>query len=362
MHGDKGDAVIINRWLDTMFGRAWACRQDLYAAGKFFEAVHVRKLMQGEELYPAKMLSDAWNYHTGQIAGLIGKGYTQATLAKYRTVFKVLKTYIVLKRQSDDIRLDEIDYRFVREFDHYLKSEYGVKVNTAIGMVKKLRTVMKIAQEVGWVKQDPFIAYRARHEEIHREYLTTEELGQLALKKIKRKRLVLVRDLFLFSCYTGLSYADTTKLNRADVFRGEDGGLWLQTYRMKNNNRVRVPLLSPAVRLVEHYKDHPRLPDEDFILPRISNQKANAYLKDIAVLMGWTKRLTFHCARHTFATTVTLTNGVPMETVGQMLGHKKISTTQLYARVTDARVSRDMKPLKKKYAGQELFHASEPID
>jgi site-specific recombinase XerD len=104
--------------------------------------------------------------------------------------------------------------------------------------------------------------------------------------------------------------------------------LWIQTYRVKDNNRVRIPLLNPALRLIAHYKDNPRLLDEDFILPQISNQKANAYLKDIASLFGWTKRLTFHCARHTFATTVTLTNGVPIETVGQMLG--KISTLRNY--------------------------------
>lgn len=355
--GTKEVVRAANAWLDLLYVRAFACRQELYAAGKPFEAVHIRKLMQGEELDPPKMLTDAWNYHTNQIASLLGKDYTAGTLAKYKTVYKVLKRYIKLRSQSEDIKLDDIDYRFVRDFEYYLKTDYGVKINTAVQMVKKLRTIMKIAYEIGWVKRDPFVAYRARNEEVHREYLNSMELHELATKKLNRKRLVVVRDLFLFSCYTGLSYADTVKLKRADILKGEDGGLWIQTYRVKNNNRVRIPLLSPALRLIAHYKDYPRLLDEDFILPQISNQKANAYLKDITSLLGWTKRLTFHCARHTFATTVTLTNGVPIETVGQMLGHKNINTTQLYARVTDTRVSRDMKPLKKKYAGQELFLA-----
>jgi integrase len=354
MKGNKAKARTTNSWLETLNTRAHSCRQDLYAAGKSFEPVHIRKLMQGEELEPPRMLSEAWNYYTSQIAGLLGKDYTPGTLAKYKNAHRVLKKYIRLKHQSDDIRIDDIDYRFVRDFDYYLKTDYGVRINTAVQMVKKLRTVVKIAYEIGWVRRDPFIAYRVRHEEVHREYLSSGELEQLAARKFKRKRLIVVRDLFLFSCYTGLSYADTVKLKRADILKGEDGGLWIQTYRMKNNNRVRIPLLSPALRLIGHYKDYPRLFDEDFILPKVSNQKANAYLKDITSLMGWTKRLTFHCARHTFATTVTLTNGVPIETVGQMLGHKSIQTTQLYARVTDTRISRDMKPLKKKYAGQEL--------
>jgi integrase len=113
--------------------------------------------------------------------------------------------------------------------------------------------------------------------------------------------------------------------------------------------------LSAVSRLIDYYKDYPRVMDEDFILPVISNQKANAYLKEITLTLGWTKRLTFHCARHTFATTITLTNGVPMETVGQMLGHKCIQSTQIYARVTETKVSWDMKPLKKKYEGEELL-------
>lgn len=311
--------------------------------------------MQGEQLDPPKMLSDAWLYHTQQIAGLLGKDYTVGTLYKYKSVYRVLKKYLIAIKQTEDIPLDEIDYKFVREFDHYLKADYGVKINTAVQMVKKLRTVIKIACEIGWVKHDPFIAYRAKKEEVHREYLNSGELYALAIKKLPGKRLRVVRDLFLFSCYTGLSYADTVKLKRANILQGEDGGIWLQTYRIKNNNRVHVPLLSPAIKLIKNYKDYPRVLDEDFVLPKISNQKANAYLKDIARIMNWTKRLTFHCARHTFATTVTLTNGIPIETVSQMLGHKNITTTQIYARVTDTRVSRDMKPLKKKYQGQELF-------
>jgi site-specific recombinase XerD len=355
MTGTREAARSANAWLDILYSRAHSCRQELYAGGKPFTALHVRKLMQGEELEQPKMLSDAWDYHTGQIAGLIGKDYTAGTLAKYKTVQKILKKYIMLKKKSDDIELNEIDYRFVRDFEHYLKTDRGVKINTAVHMVKKLRTVIKIAYEIGWINRDPFIAYRSRHEEVHREYLTGVELNLLATKRLESKRLVVVRDLFLFSCYTGLSYADTIKLKRTDIVKGEDGGLWIQTYRIKNNNRVRVPILSPALRLIEHYHNYPRVLDEDFVLPKVSNQKANAYLKEITAAMGWTKRLTFHCARHTFATTVTLTNGVPLETVGQMLGHKKIGTTQLYARITDNKVSRDMKPLKNKFKGQELF-------
>ncbi|WP_345956002.1 site-specific integrase [Mucilaginibacter sp. PAMB04168] len=358
--GNKEHARSVNSWLDLLYSKAHACRQELYAAGKAFSPLHIRKMMQGEELEPPKMLSDVWDYHTGQIAGLLGKGYTPATLQKYKSVYRVLKKFLLLKTKNDDIKLDDIDYQLVRDFDYYLKVDYGVKINTAIQMVKKLRTMMKIANEIGWAKRNPFVAYRAKKEEIFREYLTSDELHELAVKKLPKKRLLLTRDLFLFSCYTGLSYADVVKLTRADIVKGEDGGIWLQTHRVKNNNRVRVPLLSPALKLIEHYKDFPRYLDEDFLLPKISNQRTNYYLKEIMKAMGWTKWLTFHCARHTFATTVTLTNGVPIETVGQMLGHKNIRSTQIYARVTDTKVSRDMKKLKKLYQGQPLVLVNEP--
>lgn len=214
---------------------------------------------------------------------------------------------------------------------------------------------MKIAYEIGWVKRDPFVAYRAKTTEVFREYLTSEELEAFAMKKLKKARQREARDLFLFSCYTGLSFADVVKLRNIDIFKGEDGGLWLQTHRIKNNNRVRVPLLQPALKLIEYYRNHPRVADDDNILPPLTNQQANKQLKEITSSMHWNKRLTFHCARHTFATTVTLTNGVPIETVGQMLGHKNIRSTQIYARVTKTKVSRDMQALKKKYKGQQLF-------
>ena len=315
--------------------------------------------MQGEELEPPKMLSDAWSYHSNQIAGLVGKSYTIGTLAKYRSGLRALKKFLKLRLGTDDIRLDEINFRFVKDYDYYLKADYGVKNNTAVQIIKKLRTIMKIAYEIGWVRTDPFLSYRAKIDEVFREFLTTEELNALAFKKFSKQRLNMVRDLFLFSCYTGLSYSDAANLKYSDLLKGEDGGMWLQTNRIKNNNRVRLPLLAPAIKIIDFYKDFPRLLNEEYVLPRISNQRANSYLKDIAKGMKWIKYLTFHCARHTFATTVTLTNGVPIETVGQMLGHKNIRSTQIYARVTDTKITKDMKRLRNRLTRETIRMTSE---
>lgn len=348
MHGNKAEARSTNNWLETLNARAHECRQHLYASGKAFTGNHIRKLMQGEELEAGKTLADAWNYHTLNIAGLIGRGYSEATLKKYQSAWKALGEYMKLKYQCDDMRLDKLDYQFIKEYDHFLRAEYGVQNNTAVGMVKKVRTIVRIALDYGWIARDPFLPLRMKLVEVHRDYLTGDELNRLASKKISSKRLAMTRDLFLFSCYTGLSYGDASRLEEADLITGEDGERWIQTHRIKNNNRVRVPLLAPAQKIIQHFHDHPHRKDK-MLLPTISNQKVNAYLKEVTKSIGLTKNLTFHCARHTFATTVTLTNGVPIETVGQMLGHKSIRSTQHYARVTDTKVAIDMKSLKVKY-------------
>ena len=299
------------------------------------------------------MLSEVWNYYIDYVAGLVGKSFSPATLQKYKTGFKIFKKYLQQSVGADDIRLDQLDYKFIKDYEYYLRADGSWQNNSVVQLIRRLRTMVRIALDFGWVARDPFLPHRMKLEEVHRDYLTAEELDRMAEKNFRIRRLNVVRDLFLFSCYTGLSYADTVKLAVDDVVTGEDGNQWVQTQRTKNNNRVRLPLLPPALKLVKHYHEEPRTPGGK-LFPMISNQKANTYLKEIASGLHIKKRLTYHCARHTFATTVTLTNGVPIETVGQMLGHKSIKSTQLYARVTDTKVRTDMKPLMRKYKGQEL--------
>jgi integrase len=310
--------------------------------------------MQGEELEPPRMLSEQWDYYFSYITGLLGKDYTKATLQKYRTAYKHLKKFMKIRSGADDMRLDELDHKFIKDYNYYLKTSCNLQNNSAIQMIKRLRTIIRVAMDFGWVLRDPFIAHRMKADEVHRSYLSGEELSRMAVHNLQSKRLEIVRDLFLFSCYTGLSFSDTVKLTGSDIITEEDGEQWLQTHRIKNNNRVRVPLLPPAIAILAHYKEHPKTPAGK-LLPLITNQRANSYLKEIAKSVGITKHLTYHCSRHTFATTVTLTNGVPIETVGQMLGHKSIRTTQHYARVTDTKIHIDMLPLKKRYRGQKLY-------
>lgn len=203
---------------------------------------------------------------------------------------------------------------------------------------------MAIALE--WLNKDPFIKFKAKLEKREREFLTQIELEFIEDYESKISRLDLVKDLFLFSCYTGIAYVDIMELTNKNILKGIDGNLWIETTRVKTKTTVRLPLLEVPETILSKYKTDIRAIAIDKLFPKISNQKLNSYLKEIADLCGIKKNLTFHMARHTFATTVTLTNGVPIESVSKMLGHTKLTTTQIYAKVVESKVSDDMNHLR----------------
>ncbi|HEX7847454.1 MAG TPA: site-specific integrase, partial [Chitinophagaceae bacterium] len=193
---------------------------------------------------------------------------------------------------------------------------------------------------------NPFLNYKIK--KVDRPFLSKEELEAMADKQFVSNRLEQVRDIFLFSCYTGLAYIDVQMLKRSEIVKGFDGEQWIFTSRQKTDTPSRIPLLPYALSVIDKYKEHPQCESEDRVLPILSNQKMNAYLKEIADLCGINKDLTFHIARYTFATTVTLLNGVPIESVSKMLGHTNIKTTQHYARILDLKVGEAMGALRKK--------------
>jgi integrase len=216
--------------------------------------------------------------------------------------------------------------------------------------IKNFGKIVRICLANGWITVNPILNYKAKVKNVDRVFLSAEELELLATKEFSIDRIAQVRDIFLFSCYTGLAYVDVKKLKASEVVNGVDGELWIYTKRQKTNIASRIPLLPPALRVIKKYKDHPKCVAEDRLLPVLSNQRMNAYLKEIADLCGINKDLTYHIARHTFATTVTLMNKVPIETVSKMLGHTSIKMTQHYAKILDFKISEDMAHLRKKFS------------
>jgi site-specific recombinase XerD len=203
-----------------------------------------------------------------------------------------------------------------------------------------------------WLQRDPFVEFKLSKKEVIKEILTDAELEDLAAKKLRSERLNLVRDIFLFSCYTGLAYADIKNLSKSHIKQGMDKKQWIFINRQKTETLSRIPLLPLPLKTMRQYADHPKCCVTGKVFPILSNQKMNAYLKEIADLCDIDKNLTCHTARHTFASTIALNNGVPIETVADILGHKTLKQTQHYAKLSDARISRDMIALHEKMIGK----------
>lgn len=284
---------------------------------------------------------------------LIGKGNSKATFGKYRTTLDHSVSFLKWKFQRPDIELSAIGFSFLTDFEFWLKSVQNCNHNTTIKYISNLRKIINVCLKNGWLVKDPFIGFKMTKKEVNRDILTEEELQTLISKEIQNIRIRQVRDIFVFSCFTGLAYIDAKRLKRSEIIIGMDGERWIYTRRKKTDSPTRIPLLPLVQDIMNIYKDHPQCISDDCLLPVPSNAKLNAYLKEVADICGISKHLTFHIARHTFATTVTLNNGVPIESVSKMLGHKSIKITQIYAKILDRKVSEDMGLLREKFAARD---------
>jgi site-specific recombinase XerD len=281
---------------------------------------------------------------------MVEKGTTYKTYTRYLLTRNLLSEFIGEKYNRKEMAIAEISHKFISDFFVWLRNRDSNGYNYHMKFIQRFRTVFNVARNNGWVQGDPFANFKMRFEETDRGYLTKAELDVLVKKAMPSQRLEKVRDLFLFSCYCGLAYVDVKELLETDIVRGDDGKLWINTQRIKTGAQVNVPLLKIPLAIIEKYYGTGRN-GKLFDIP--SNQKVNDYLKEIAAICGIDKRITFHLARHTFSTTVTLSNGVPLETVSKMLGHKNIRTTQIYARITTTRISDDMNALARRLDGKK---------
>ena len=277
------------------------------------------------------------------------------TMGHYKTTQKYVLTYLTKKHKSSDIYLQDLDYEFIIDFESFLRSYQSrpsqgkIGNNAAMKHIQRLRRMITLAYNMEWIGRDPFVKFKPKFVKKEREFLTRRELQRIEDLSSSIERLTTVKDLFVFSCYTGMSYVDIMKLTEDNIMSGIDGNRWIITERIKTKTPVKIPLLPIVESLIKKYKDHPRTKYTDGLMPYMSNQKLNSYLKEIADMCSIAKNLTFHMARHTFATTVTLSNGVPIETVSKILGHTKIVTTQIYARVVERKVGEDMQKLKRQF-------------
>ena len=297
-----------------------------------------------------QMLLEVFRQHNDEMSKLVGIGKSKDTLQKYQRTYRCLESFMKHQYTINDIALKEINYSFITEFETYIRTECSCGINTTAKYIQRFKHIIIIAKNNGWIQSDPFLNYKIRLEKVDRGYLTQEELSAIMNRKFTLKRLEQVRDLFVFSCFTGLAYIDVYSLRERHIRKSFDEQLWVMKKRKKTGIQSNILLLDIPKMILKKYKE--KLPDGK-VLPVLSNQKMNAYLKEIADLSGIEKNLTFHLARHTFATTVTLAKGVPIETVSKMLGHTNMKTTQIYARITDSKIGHDMQELSKKLHGMD---------
>ncbi|MHB1108555.1 MAG: site-specific integrase [Lutibacter sp.] len=345
--GNSENARIINKYIDHVKAKLFKAYQDLNIQDKLItaELIKSRYFGEDEKFYTLQNLID---YHNIKMVNKLHKD----TMRHYKTSQGYLSLFLEKELKVSDIYLKDLNYAFVMDFENFLISyrpiDHHRKIgnNTTMKHIQRLRKMINMACLMEWIEKDPFVKFKPVFDKREREFLSQTELESIENYTTDIERLNLVKDLFIFSCYTGIAYVDVMQLSKDNILMGIDGGQWIITKRQKTNTPVKVPILEKAQQLIDKYKNNIRAEVSGTLFPMLSNQKLNSYLKEIADVCGIKKNLTFHMARHTFATTITLTNGVPIETVSKLLGHNKIATTQIYAKVIERKVSDDMNALK----------------
>ncbi|RHL05828.1 MULTISPECIES: site-specific integrase [Bacteroides] len=341
-------ATELNHYINTVRAKVLQIHRELEIDNKPITADIIKDCFYGRDKVQRSLL-EVYAEHNEKCRALIGKEYTESTVTKYDTSINRLKEYIRSCYHRDDIMLAELDGQFIRDFDFWLKTDKHCQNNSALKHLKNLKKVVRIALANDWIKKDPFYGIHFKQEEVNVEFLSREELDILMNKEFAIKRLEQVRDIFVFCCFTALAFVDVQQLSREHLIKDNNGALWIRKARQKTNQMCNIPVLSIPQRILRKYQDNAECIKKGVLLPVISNQRMNAYLKEIADLCGITKRLTTHVARHTAATVVFLANDVSMENVSKILGHSNIRMTQHYAKVLDSSIMRDMANVERNF-------------
>ncbi|MGA8855393.1 MAG: site-specific integrase [Christiangramia sp.] len=337
----------LNAYLDQVYADLLDCQKQLLTESKYVTAQAIKARYLGED-EQHKTLLQLVTYHNTNMGSILKPG----TLKNYFTTERYIKRYLKIKLKTNDIFLKQLSYKFIIDFEQFLRNGKSInhsqplRNNGVMKHLERLKKLTKLALRLEWIEKDPFLRFTLKFKKYERTFLSQRELEILESAEFSKKVHQKTRDIFVFACYTGLSYIDVKLLNDNHIVRGIDGDYWIFSKREKTDEPLKIPLLDKALGILKKYDQE--FHSQEKLLPVFSNQKINEYLKEIATELKFQKRLSFHAARHTFATTVTLSNGVPIETVSKLLGHSKLSTTQVYARVIEQKVSSDMRSLRSK--------------
>lgn len=316
----------------------------------------LKQALLGKDITKPRGYVEIFDQWLVEYSKMVGITTSKRTLDKYILVRNRLQDYIASQLGVKDISLEEVTPKFLSNFDNYLRVEYNMANNHAMKIRQKLRTIYKVAIDNGWVSKNPFSTVKIHFDPVERDVLTKSELTALIQTDMEIDRLEKMRDVFVFACFTGLAHCDVAGLTKENIITDEAGQVWLKTHRQKTSEVVDIPLLEIPQLIIKKYQGMKELKGK--LLPTLTNSCSNLYLKEVAVRCGINKTLTFHMARHTFATTVTLSNGVPIESVAKMLGHRNIRTTQIYAKIIKDKLAEDMNNLATRICGDYSIQTS----
>jgi integrase len=345
--GTKEDARSLNFFLDSLTLKINEIKTEMMYSGKTITAEKIMDEVLGKTAPKIKVLEE-FQKHNDEMEALLGKGYAKGTLDRFTITKNHLTAFIKLKLKKHDLEFTDLNLEFIKDFEFYLRTVRNCSNNTTLKYIANFKKIVIRAIDKEIILKDPFKNFKGRKTKMVKKPLTTQELYELERHYFTTDRLNVVRDVFVFQCYTGMAYIDAYQLKKTDIKNGIDGNLWIMSERQKTNSTTNVPLLPQALKIIEKYKDHTLCVQRGTVLPVSSNQKMNEYLKEIAILCGFPFTLNTHMARRTFGSTVTLNNNVPINVVKEMLGHSSVKQTEAYAITEQATIGREMSLLTKK--------------
>jgi len=312
---------------------------------ELFTVNDIYNIYKGKSLEKDMGIIEVYDLHNERIKRLIGKEIVLVTYQKYLESERHLKDFIRYKFKTSDKPLGELKMSFINDFNYYLQTEKNMQQSTLNKAIQRFRKVVKFAIGNDYLDKDPFLLYRAKTVKKEIIFLTQEELKKLEQQSFEIKRIQVIKDCFVFCCYTGLAFKEMSNLRKEHLVKGYDGLDWIKIKRQKTLKTLSIPILPKAQKIIDKYNS-----ESEYVLPVTSNARFNGYLKEIADVVGITKNLTHHMARRTFASTVLLFNNVPMEIVSELLGHTKLATTQQsYGKIVQKKVGEEMRRLNEKF-------------
>ena len=360
-NGTKEDAKALNLFLDSLAAKVNQHRTYLMLDGDTVSAQKLIDFVLGKTVSKAKVMEE-FELHNSEILSLVPKEYSKVTYIRYETAKSHVHQFLKYKYEIDDLEFRELNYEFIKDFEFYLKAVKNISNNTTLKYISNFKKIVLRAIDKEIIAVDPFKRFKGKKDKIIKRPLTRHELSTLESHPLPVERLATVRDVFVFQCYTGLAYIDVFNLKHSDIKRGDNGDLWIISDRQKTGSAFNVPLLPQALKLIDRYKGHQQCVSRNSVLPVISNQRMNGYLKEIADLCGIESTLNTHKARRTFGSTVTLNNNVPIYVVKEMLGHQSVKQTEEYALTEQVSIGREMKQLQHRLAAGVAEKEQPPID